>query len=225
MKHLRIIGILFLLAGILAVQPTSAQETLRASRVEARGGRQRLPALGLPRRADRTADAYVRYYPPQWQGAISASDAPHWVMLQAEKDMPWPSVLPLSIRQFCNDWASARPAGKLSLVYGPMKGGMFVVVCKQTRGSLGWKSLGFIAPPEGIPDGANAYRYSTSVNHIEHLLGYDFFPKLPSYLQEIIEEMTAAELLCSFQESDFVDPEGPDTERDDDWEEDQRDMG
>lgn len=225
MKPVRIVGGLLFLAAAFLGQPAAAQETLRASRVEARIGRQRLPALGLPRRADGTADAYICYRFPQWQGAASASDSPRWTMLQAEQDMPWPTVLPLSIARFCSDWAAARPSGRLSVVYGPWRGGLFVVVCKQTRGGLGWKSLGFILPPGGVPDGADVYRYSTSVNRIEHLLGYDFFPKLPRHLQEIIEEMTAAELLCTFQESDFGDPDSPDPEREHDWEEDQRDLG
>ena len=60
--------------------------------------------------------------------------------------------------------------------------------------------------------------YSCSVNWIEWLIGYDLFPKLPSGLQELVEEMTAAEHLCSFIEFDVLEFEAPDPEIDYEWE-------
>ena len=73
---------------------------------------------------------------------------------------------------------------------------------KRTGTDLGWKSLGFIIPAGGPDPSRSLYIYSTSVNRLEHLVGYNLFPKLPSHLQEIIEEITAAELLCPYQEFD-----------------------
>ena len=59
------------------------------------------------------------------------------------------------------------------------------------------------------PDKA-VWLYSCSVNWIEWLIGYNLFPKLPSGLQEVVEEMTAAEHLCPFIESDPLEYDMPD---------------
>ena len=79
-------------------------------------------------------------------------------------------------------------------------------------------------PPEGIVEGKRIYDYSHSVNWLEHQIGYNLYPKLPGHIQEIIEEMTAAELLCPVQEFDQAMDERPDQEIDYDWEADSREM-
>ena len=53
---------------VLPAEELSAQETLKASRVEARGARRHLPALGLPIKADGGIDHLVRYDVPVWTG-------------------------------------------------------------------------------------------------------------------------------------------------------------
>jgi hypothetical protein len=53
------------------------------------------------------------------------------------------------------------------------------------------------------------YAYSRSVNWLERNTGYNFFPRLPSHIQEIIEEMTASELLCPYQEFNPGLDDGP----------------
>ena len=80
-----------------------------------------------------------------------------------------------------------------------------------------------LIPPDGIGEGKSIYDYSHSINWLEHQIGYNLYPKLPVYLQEIIEEMTAMELLCPFQEFDPAMNERPEQEIDYDWEADSRD--
>ena len=72
--------------------------------------------------------------------------------------------------------------------------------------------------PDATSSTPAVYIYSTSVNRIEHLSGYNLFPRLPSHLQEIIEEMTVSELFCSFQEFDSGLNEYPDRSMDTDFE-------
>ena len=91
-------------------------------------------------------------------------------------------------------------------------GGWFAAVCKKTRSGLGWKSIAFIVPPEGIDTKRSIYDYTRSVNYLERRIGYNLFPRLPSNLQEIIEEMTATELVCPYSEFDPGLDEGPDRE-------------
>ena len=90
--------------------------------------------------------------------------------------------------------------------------GWFAAVCKKTRSGLGWKSIAFIVPPEGMDPGRSIYDYTRSVNYLERRIGYNLFPHLPSHLQEIIEEMTATELVCPYSEFDPGLDEGPDRE-------------
>ena len=105
-----------------------------------------------------------------------------------------------AVLEFCRSWAAEKPIGTADIIYGPFQSGWFVAVCRKTRSRLGWKSLAFVIPPDGIGEGKRIYGYSHSINWLEHQIGYNLYPGLPSYLQEIIEEMTATELLCPFQE-------------------------
>ena len=100
-----------------------------------------------------------------------------------------------------------------------------MALCRKSTKSLGWKSISFLIPEEGVVKGVSIYRYSMSVNRLEHMTGYDFFPGLPSHLQEIIEEMTSSELLSPVQEFDIPEADGVEQERDWDMEEDYREMG
>ena len=68
------------------------------------------------------------------------------------------------------------------------------------------------------------YAYSHSVNWLERRIGYNLYPRLPAYIQEIIEEMTASELLSPHQEFDPGLDEHPEQEIDYDWEADYREM-
>ena len=128
------------------------------------------------------------------------------------------------VRLLCEKWLAEKPHNPVDVVWGPYRGGWFAAVCKRTGTDLGWKALGFIIPAGGPDSSRSLYIYSCSVNKVEHLIHYDLFPRLPSNLQEIIEEITAAELLCPFQEFDpgLLD-DGPDHETDYyDWEVDAR---
>ena len=124
--------------------------------------------------------------------------------------------------EVCRKWAGEAPNDPASVVYGPLRDGWFVAVCKKIRRAPGWKSIGFFLPQTGFDALRGIFNYSVSVNWIEHNTGYDLFPRLPSHLQEIIEEMTAAELLCPFQEVQLIEPDLPDREVDRDMEEDFR---
>lgn len=127
--------------------------------------------------------------------------------------------------EFCRGWAGESPKGAADVVCGPLRkagqkagqaqstsGGWFAAVCKKTRSGLGWKSIAFIVPPEGIDTKRSIYDYTRSVNYLERSISYNLFPRLPSNLQEIIEEMTATELVCPYSEFDPGLDEGPDRE-------------
>ena len=129
------------------------------------------------------------------------------------------------VLQLCAKWASEKPKRAVDIVWGPYSGGWFIAICKKTQSDLGWKSIGFVIPSEGILEGKLIWDYSRSVNWIEHQIGYNLFPKLPAHMQEIIEEMTATEHLCPNSEFDPGLEEGADGEIDYDWEADYRDMG
>lgn len=97
----------------------------------------------------------------------------------------------------------------------PAPSAYFIVVCRKARTSLGWKSIGFIIPNDASISASNTFRLSECVNIIESRTGYDFFHRLPSNLEEIIEEITAAELFCPIIEFDAhrddpLDPESAD---------------
>ena len=79
-------------------------------------------------------------------------------------------------------------------------------------------------PDEGPLPGRSLWDFSCSVNWIEWFIGYDLFPKLPSGLQELVEEMTAAEHLCSFIEFDPLEFEEPEFEIDYEWEMDMHEI-
>lgn len=184
--------------------------------------RRHLPSLGLPERADHRIDAIIRYREERWEGADSAAAIPRWTMWEMKPDSPAGPEHLSAILELSRHWAEEKPKGTADIVHGPFQGGWFVAVCKKTRSSLGWKSIAFIVPPEGFKEGKSIYEYSHSVNWLEHHIGYNLYPKLPAYIQEIIEEMTATELLCPIQEFDPGLDEHPEQEIDYDWEPDSR---
>ena len=215
-----------LLAGLflpLSI-PMTGQEVLLPAKVQVKASRKHLPSLGLPIRTDGGIDAIVKYREECWEGADSAQSIPCWTMRGMKPDSPSVPEHLGAILELCRKWAAEKPKGTADIVYGPFKGGWFIAVCKKTRSSLGWKSIAFVIPPEGIVEGKRIYDYSHSVNWLEHQIGYNLYPKLPGHIQEIIEEMTAAELLCPVQEFDQAMDERPDQEIDYDWEADSREM-
>lgn len=116
----------------------------------------------------------------------------------------------------CYRWTWKKPYGNTNAVLGPVytsqdsetPSAWFVAVCKKDSGKglmpLGFTSIAFIIPasPSSRP---NLYDYSCSVNFVEFRTGYNLFPKLPPKVQEQVEEMTAYELFCPFQEIDEND--------------------
>lgn len=223
LKRLHIL--FFLLTTLLSASPSWAQETLKASRIEAKGARRYLPSLGLPRRADGNIDRLIRYDVPLWTGREDGKAVPNWSMCELRPESAIPGSIPEEVAAICAQWLSETPKGKLSIVFGPFRKSSFVAICKKSNKSLGWKSICFLIPEEGVVKGGSIYRYSMSVNRLEHMTRYDFFPGLPSHLQEIIEEMTSTELLSPVQEFDIPEAEGVEQERDWDMEEDYREMG
>lgn len=215
----------YLIAGLLLMAAASsavAQEVLRPARIQAKAAR-RQPALGLPIRLDGQSDHAVWYDAGFWNGADSLKAEPFWTMGQvndaAEKGALTPAL------KLCAEWAAEKPKSAVDIVWGPLRGGCFVAICKKTRTDLGWKSIGFVFPSGGMLAGKKIWDYSHSINWIEHKIGYNLFPRLPSHLQEIIEEMTSCELLCPFQEFEPDLDEAPDREIDYDMEADYREMG
>ena len=190
----------------------SGQEVLRASQIQARAGGRHMPSLGLPVRKDGNIDPLVRFQEDRWIGADSAEAVPYWTMWAMKPESPAGPEHLGAILEFCRTWAGEKPKGPADIVYGPFQGGWFVAVCKKTGVGLGWKSLAFVIPPKGLEPGKSLYAYSNSVNWLESRIRYNLYPRLPSYLQEIIEEMTATELLCPYQEFDQRLDEGPDHE-------------
>ena len=211
----------FVLFGAVAYS-AAAQEVLRPAKIQARALR-RQPSLGLPRRLDGQTDPAVWFEAGAWKGADSLKADPFWTMAQVSEPTERGSLTP--VLQLCSKWAVEKPKTAVDIVWGHFRGGWFVAICKKTRSDLGWKSIGFVIPAEGILAGKSIWDYSRSVNWIENQIGYNLFPKLPAHLQEIIEEMTATELLCPYSEFDPGLDEGPDREIDYDWESDYRDMG
>ena len=216
---------LSLLMVLLSAVPIHAQETLRASRIQVKGARRHLPSLGLPRKADGGIDGIIQFASPVWTGRDAGREAPRWSMTVLSPGDDVPEGIPQGIVALCQQWVLDTPKGKLSIVFGPHGEDSFVALCKKSSKSLGWKSIGFILPKEMKEDDGSIYRYSMSVNRLERLTGYDFFPKLPSHLQEIIEEMTSSELLSPVQEFDRPEADGIERDREWDMEEDYREMG
>ena len=215
-SYLLALSLLFAVASEAA-----AQEVLGPARVQARASRLQT-GLGLPVRLDGQTDPVIWYDAGEWKGAESLMAEPFWRMVQLIDVTVEGALTP--VRELCADWASEKPKRAASVVWGAFRGGWFVAICKKTRSDLGWKSIGFVVPGEGIPSGKSIWNYSRSVNWIERNIGYNLFPKLPAHLQEIIEEMTASEILCPYQEFDPGMDEGPDREKDYDREADYREM-
>lgn len=214
----------YLLVGLLLVAAASsavAQEVLPPSRIQAKAVR-RQPELGLPIRMDGRSDPAVWYDTGVWKGADSLKAKPFWAMSAVSEAAERGAFTP--VLKLCAEWAAEKPQHAVDIVVGPFRGGWFVAICKKTRTDLTWKSIGFVIPSGGMLAGKRIWDYSHSVNWIEHHIGYNLFPKLPSHLQEIIEEMTSYELLCPFQEYDPGLDEAPDREVDYDMEADYREM-
>lgn len=118
-------------------------------------------------------------------------------------------------------WSDESPSGATVVVCGPMlksldnpvPSAIFVALCKRTGFRLGYKSVAFLLPC-GKTARTPLYNYSLSVNILEKLSGYDFFPDLPPQVQEMVENMTTYELFCSYQEErDYQEgPELPDND-------------
>ena len=203
--------VLFLIT-ILSEFSLDGQEILRPSRIQARAVRKNLPELGLPERSSGEIDPTVWYKDGCWHGADSLKASPFWITEKIELGSVVKTRMPSEIVDFCKEWVTEKPEGPVHVVSGPVRGMQFIAVCTKTRGSIRWKSIGFIVPKSGMQPDKSVWFYSCSVNWIEWLTGYNLFPKLPSVLQELIEEMTASEHLCSFLESDPLEYEAPDPE-------------
>ena len=214
-KALHIVSFLLLISMSL-----SAQEVLSPARIQARANRRHLPSLGLPTRTDGEIDAIIRYRDERWEGSDSVQAVPGWTMWEMKSESPVAPEHLGAIFALCRSWAVEKPKGSVDIVYGPFRGGWFVAMCRKTQSRLGWKSIAFLIPPDGIGEGKSIYDYSHSINRLEHQIGYNLYPKLPAYIQEIIEEMTAMELLCPFQEFDPAMDERPEQEIEYDWETD-----
>ena len=210
--------LVLVLLTVLPEFSLSGQEVLRSSRIQARANRKNLPALGVPLRVSGDIDPAVWYKDGLWRGADSLSAPPFWVTETIDVESVVKTSIPSEIVRFCREWVMEKPQGPVHIVTGPMRDMRFVAVCTRARSSLSWKSIGFIVPREGLMPGKSVWDYSCSVNWIEWFIGYDLFPKLPSALQELVEEMTAAEHLCSFIEFDPLEFEEPEFDIDYDWE-------
>ena len=169
-------------------------------------------------------DPTVWYKEGCWHGADSLKASPFWITETIDAESIVKTKLPSEIVEFSKEWVTERPAGPVHIVTGPVRGMQFVAVCTKSRSSLTWKSIGFIIPHSGLDPDKSVWYYSCSVNWIEWLTGYNLFPKLPSGIQELVEEMTASEHLCSFIEFDPLEYEMPDFEIDYEWEMDMHEI-
>lgn len=218
-----ILTILFILT-ILPEFSASGQEVLNASKIQARGVRKNLPELGLPERIGVEIDPVIWYKDGLWHGADSLKATPFWTTETIGTESVVKSKIPSEIIDFCKGWVAEKPEGPVHVVTGPVRGMQFIAVCTRAKSSLSWKSIAFIIPESGLEQDKSVWFYSCSVNWIEWLTGYNLFPKLPSALQEIVEEMTAAEHLCPFIESDPLEHDIPDPEIDYEWEMDMHEI-
>ena len=215
--------IIFLLT-MLSEFSLSGQEILRPSRIQARAVRKNLPELGLPERISGEIDPTIWYKDGCWHGADSLKASPFWITETIDIESAVKARIPSEIVDFCKEWVREKPEGPVYVVTGPVRGMQFIAVCTRSRHNLSWKSIGFIIPNSGLQPDKTVWFYSCSVNWIEWLTGYNLFPKLPSGLQELVEEMTAAEHLCPFIESDPLEHEVPDPEIDYEWEMDMHEI-
>ena len=139
----------------------------------------------------------------------------------ADRFLPYKSSLPKgyvpscdgNIRAAINEcykWAWRKPYGNTNITMGPLFIGTadkpyawFVAVCKKENIGrlcpLGFSSIAFLIP-ESSGSSQTIYNLGCSVNIIELHSGYNLFPKLPASVQEMVENMTACELFCPFQE-------------------------
>ena len=209
---------------ILSTPVIYGQEMLKSSRIQAKANRKHLPTVGLPKRTDGESDGAIWYKDKIWKGADSLKAAPIWQMTVINKDSFNTVAFPNQVMNLFQDWIAERPLRPLYVVWGPYGNRRYIAVCKIAKGSLNWKSIGFIYPEEGMLSEKKVWDYSCSVNWIEWMTGYNFFPKLPANLQEIVEEMTAFEHLCQFTEFDTLEIEGPEYEMEYDWLDDQHEI-
>ena len=210
--------IILILACFFSKSSLSGQEILRPSRIQARAVRKNLPELGLPERVSGEIDPTVWYKDGCWHGADSLKASPFWSTETIDNKQVVKTKIPVGIVNFCKEWVKEKPEGPVHIVTGPVRGMQFITVCTRSKSSIKWKSIGFIIPKSGLQPDKSVWFYSCSVNWIEWLTGYNLFPKLPSGLQELVEEMTAAEHLCPFIEFDPLEYEVPDPEIDYEWE-------
>lgn len=213
-----------LLITFMSEFPLAGQEILRPSRIQARAVRKNLPELGLPERINGEIDPTIWYKDGCWQGADSLKASPFWITETMDVESVVKTKMPSEIVEFCREWVTEKPVGPVHVVTGPVRGMQFIAVCTRSRSNLSWKSIGFIVPLSGLEPDKSVWFYSCSVNWIEWLIGYDLFHKLPSGLEELVEEMTAAEHLCSFIEFDPLEYEVPDHEFDYEWEMDMHEI-
>ena len=204
--------------------PLSGQEILKPSRIHARAIRKNLPELGLPVKTSGEIDPTIWYKDGCWHGADSLKASPFWITETIGIESIVKNKMPSEIVDFCKEWVTEKPEGPVHVVTGPVRGMQFIAVCTRARSSINWKSIGFIVPKSGVQPDKSVWFYSCSVNWIEWLTGYNLFPKLPSSLQELVEEMTAAEHLCPFIEFDPLEYEVPDPEIDYEWEMDMHEI-
>lgn len=201
-----------------------AQEVLRPSRIQARAVRKNLPELGLPVRNSGEIDPIIWYKDGCWHGADSLKASPFWITETIDVKSSVKTKMPGEIVDFCKKWATEKPEGPVHIVSGLVRGMQFVAVCTRAQSNMRWKSIGFIVPRSGLKEDKSVWFYSCSMNWIEWLTGYNLFPKLPSGLQELVEEMTASEHLCPFIEFDPLEYEVPDPEIDHEWEMDMHEI-
>lgn len=119
-----------------------------------------------------------------------------------------------SVLDECYRWAWRKPYGNSCVVCGPLYGNrdssvpaaFFVSVCKKEKiegpTSLGFSSLAWIVPVDARITG-KVYDLASTVNLVEYRSGYDLYPKLPSAVQEQVEEISVFELFCPFQEIEY----------------------
>lgn len=142
--------LLTLVLSVASVSSAGAQEVLQPARIQAKASR-RQPALGLPKRLDSQTDPVVWYVSGEWKGADSLKGVPFWTMAQVSEPAQGGELT--QVLQLCAKWASEKPKRAVDIVWGPYSGGWFIAICKKTQSDLGWKSIGFVIPAEGILEG------------------------------------------------------------------------